>query len=221
MTINRAAVYSLISGTYDAAVTDKEDAKKWIGAHGGRIINESVSVSTNGFAAKENVPKVIVDRLTKIIATGDQDSYLNLVPASVDAYKAIGSMLNVTPTSIQGAVTIGVDKAKELNDRGVLFVDVRSNALYQKAHIKNALSIEYTEKSPKEINFNPSEDQFDMSKLPQNKSTPIVMYCDGTACWKSYKSVKMLINSGYKTVYWFREGMPAWAGAKLPMIATI
>jgi rhodanese-related sulfurtransferase/ABC-type phosphate/phosphonate transport system substrate-binding protein len=219
LTINRAAVYSLLSGTYDAAVTDKEDAQKWIKIHGGRIIAESESVSTNGFAAKENVPKAMIDSMAKVIMNGNQDAYAKLVLSSTDDYKAIGSMLNVTPNSIAGAVTIDTVKAKDLNEHGTLFIDVRSNALYQQSHVRNAISVEYKEKSIKEINFNSSEDQFDMSRLPLKKDTPIVMYCDGTACWKSYKSVKMVIKAGYTSVYWFREGMPAWEAAKLPMLA--
>ncbi len=43
-----------------------------------------------------------------------------------------------SPLSVEGATTIQAAKAKTLFDRGVPFVDVRSNDLFEAAHIPGA-----------------------------------------------------------------------------------
>jgi rhodanese-related sulfurtransferase len=45
------------------------------------------------------------------------------------------------------------------------------------------------------------------------------MYCDGTICWKSYKSAQMAIKNGWKNVIWFRGGFPEWKESGMPIEA--
>ncbi|OZA43941.1 MAG: rhodanese [Hydrogenophilales bacterium 17-61-76] len=77
----------------------------------------------------------------------------------------------------------------------------------------------YKESSAKEVGFDPADDQFALNKLPRDKNTPFMMYCDGTICWKSYKSALMAVEGGWKNVYWFRGGLPEWKEAGLPVVA--
>jgi rhodanese-related sulfurtransferase len=60
------------------------------------------------------------------------------------------------------------------------------------------------------------QDQFDLSKLVQDKNAPVVFACNGAECWKSYKASQAAIAAGYKQVYWFRGGFPEWNLAGLP-----
>ena len=39
---------------------------------------------------------------------------------------------------------------------------------------------------------------------------PTVFLCNGPECWKSYKASHQAVALGFKTVYWFRGGMPEW-----------
>ena len=65
-------------------------------------------------------------------------------------------------------------------------------------HLPGAIMLPYKEKSDKAANFDSSVDKFDTSKLPSDKSTPVVFYCNGDRCWKSYKSSVAAIKAGHK-----------------------
>jgi len=95
--------------------------------------------------------------------------------------------------------------------------DVRLPEEFEHAHIPGATFLEYKEVSPKEVGFDPGEDKFDLSKLPADKNAAFMMYCDGTICWKSYKSATMAIQNGWKNVIWYRGGMPEWRAAGFPV----
>ena len=80
--------------------------------------------------------------------------------------------------------------------------------------------INYTLLVPAVVNGllkHPLVDKFDLSKLPADKNTTFIMYCDGTICWKSYKSAQMAIKNGWKNVIWFRGGFPEWKETGMPV----
>ncbi|MBT3369958.1 MAG: rhodanese-like domain-containing protein, partial [Rhodospirillaceae bacterium] len=52
----------------------------------------------------------------------------------------------VSPTEISGAVTVDAAQAKELFDRGVIFVDVRKNSDWDAGRIPGAKHIELKKK---------------------------------------------------------------------------
>jgi rhodanese-related sulfurtransferase len=87
-----------------------------------------------------------------------------------------------TPASLDGAVVVDAAKAKSLMDGGAKMIDTRVANEYAEAHIKGALSVPYKEKSAKDVNFDASQDSFDLGKLPGDKNAAIVMYCNGPEC---------------------------------------
>ena len=95
-------------------------------------------------------------------------------------------------------------------------IDTRVAGEYAEAHIKGAKSVPYKEKSAKVPDFDAAQDSFDLTKLPADKNAPLVLYCNGPECWKSYKASKAAIGAGYKKVQWFRGGFPEWKGKGLP-----
>jgi rhodanese-related sulfurtransferase len=66
------------------------------------------------------------------------------------------------------------------------------------------------------VDFDASQDSIDLSKLPADKKTAILIYCNGPECWKSYKASTAAIKAGYKTVYWYRLGIPEWKAKGYP-----
>lgn len=46
---------------------------------------------------------------------------------------------------------------------------------------------------------------------------PIVVFCVNSSCWESYNATLRTLAAGYTNVYWYRGGLDAWAGAKLPL----
>ena len=122
-----------------------------------------------------------------------------------------------TPESISGATVITADKAQALVNSGVLMVDARVANEYAEEHIKGAVSIPYKEKSAKSVDFDASQDSFDLSRLPADKNTAMIFYCNAGECWKSYKATKAALKAGYRNVYWLRGGIPEWKAKGFPV----
>lgn len=142
---------------------------------------------------------------------------LDFMPIKRTILPQIRSTWNDTPLNIEGATVIDAKQVNEMRSKGVLIVDARVAQEYEESHIPGALSIPYAEKSEKSSNFNAQLDRFDLSKLPANKNADIVFYCNAGACWKGYKAAVVAIHAGYKKVYWFRGGLPAWQARSYPI----
>ena len=121
-----------------------------------------------------------------------------------------------TPDSLKGATLVDAVKAKSLFDAGVKVIDARVANEYAESHIKGAINVPYKEKSAKAVDFDVKQDSTDLSKLPADKNTALLIYCNGAECWKSYKASVAAIKAGYKTVYWFRLGLPEWKSKGYP-----
>jgi len=122
-----------------------------------------------------------------------------------------------TPTSFTGATVVNAEKANSLMKSGATMVDARIITEFIDAHIKGSISIPYRESSTRTVNFDASADTFNLAKLPKDKNAPIIFYCNGPTCWKSYKATVLTVRAGYKHVYWFRDGFPAWKASGLPV----
>lgn len=123
----------------------------------------------------------------------------------------------LTPESIPGTTVVTAEKAKAMAESGVLIVDTRVANEYVEQHIKGAVNVPYKEKSAKSVNFDASQDSFDLSKLPADKSTPVIFYCNAGECWKSYKSSVLAVRAGYKKIHWLRGGIPEWKAKGFPV----
>lgn len=123
----------------------------------------------------------------------------------------------LTPPDLPGVTVVSAAQARDLMAKGVLIVDTRVANEYVEQRIKGAVNIPYKEKSPKTPNFDPKLDRFDLTKLPGDKNTPVIFYCNSGECWKSYKASKTALQAGYTKVYWLRGGIPEWKHNGLPV----
>jgi rhodanese-related sulfurtransferase len=212
-----APLYGLKLGRYDLAVASAEEAKAWTAANGGRIVFTSAAVPLRALSVQTDTVPVATQQ--KLAATLQKGNSLNLALSSASKadFKSVGSMLNTTPTSLPGAKIISAAEAQDLIAKGVPLYDVRDDEAYNLGHIPGSRFVPYKEASAKEVGFDPGDDQFALNRLPKDKSAPLMMYCDGTICWKSYKSATLAIRNGWKNVYWFRGGFPEWKEAGLPV----
>ncbi|MDM8539214.1 rhodanese-like domain-containing protein [Desulfobacterales bacterium HSG17] len=81
----------------------------------------------------------------------------------------------------------------------VMIIDSRpKKAKFDKGYIPTAISI--------------PDSQFAKmtNKLPKDKNTLLIFYCQGTICKLSHKSARKAEKMGYKNVKVFAEGFPAW-----------
>lgn len=122
-----------------------------------------------------------------------------------------------TPASLEGAKVVSAEQARELQAKGAVIVDSRSAAEYAEGHIDGAINVPYKEKSEKKADYDAAKDNVDPSKLPADKSTAVVTYCNGDDCWKSYKLANAAVKAGHTNVNWLRDGLPGWKAKNLPV----
>jgi len=104
-----------------------------------------------------------------------------------------------SPEYIEGAITISVLDAKKLFDLGVIFIDVRNSRFYTKAHIPNAIHMDF------KYGFNES-----ILNAVAEKNQKIVIYCSGVVCSRSYRASEKALNWGFTNVHYFRGGFAEW-----------
>ena len=101
---------------------------------------------------------------------------------------------------------IDAEQARQLHEQGAVFIDVRLESLYQDGHVPGAINLTwgrgYSERRLAEV-AQPDE--------------VLVIYCYGIACDISMRATEQARAWGYREVYHFMKGFPAWQAAGLPV----
>jgi rhodanese-related sulfurtransferase len=219
-----AGLIAIGLGMTDATVAEIGEAQAWIAANPGKanILQTSREVPGGmGLAVHKSVPPAERERIARWAAdpaTG-MSSIAAFRPAAVSAEQAYGYVASlgiVTPENLEGARTVGADEVRALIAKGgVVVVDTRSSREFAAERIPEAVLASYGEKSLKERGYDASKDDLAaIAKLDRDR--PTVFLCNGPECWKSYKASREALKMGFRTVYWFRGGMPEWRSRGLP-----
>ncbi len=111
----------------------------------------------------------------------------------------------ISPEEIAGATKIDALTARKLFNEGVIFIDVRKDKDWDAGRIPDAEHLDlktiFTEENLKALT--PPED-------------PLVLYCNGVECLRSWKATALAVSWGYTKVYYFRLGYPSWRKAGNP-----
>ncbi|BCB25255.1 hypothetical protein SKTS_01410 [Sulfurimicrobium lacus] len=220
-----AELFALEINSMDIIAVDSAMAEKWLKSHPGKIIQHTAEAPKMAFAVNtkrispEQEKKIEGALLKYAEAETNARKKMAFSPTKREEFAAISSMLNTTPTELAGTHVIEAKQASDMIAKGVLVIDARAEAEYVEGHIKGSLLVPYHEVSAKEVGFDAAEDKFDLTKLPQDKNTAMLLYCDGTPCWKSYKASVLAVRNGYRNIYWFRGGYPEWKAAGYPIEA--
>ncbi|MFZ3089588.1 MAG: rhodanese-like domain-containing protein [Nitrospirota bacterium] len=129
---------------------------------------------------------------------------------SAKAMKTSDEMKNLAgqkvemPAAMAGAKNITTDELKKWLDEGkaVVILDNRPAKEYEAEHIPGAKRVgvdELLKNGPKEA-----------EAAGVKKDDIIVNYCNGIKCWRSPASSTLLLDAGYKNIYWYRDGIPEW-----------
>ena len=109
---------------------------------------------------------------------------------------------------VSGATTIDVHQAKTLHDRGVKFVDVRAAKGFASGHVPGAFNLDVATELSLES----------LSRIV-GKNEEVVLSCHGKTCPDSAYASAKAVAWGFKRVYYFAGGFPAWAEAGYPVEA--
>jgi len=90
--------------------------------------------------------------------------------------------------------------------RKILLIDSRVASEYRAAHI------------PTSINVPTNTMDQSRGKFPSDLNHVLVFYCNGwPECKKSHDASATALGWGYRRVYWFRDGLPAWQARHYPV----
>ena len=113
----------------------------------------------------------------------------------------VDSLLSET-TILSAPEYINLKSAKEMYDRGILFIDARDEEEFAEGHIKGATVALSTP---------------ELVQLTPDRSTPIVTYCGGGECDVSMELATLLMNDwDYERIFVFKGGWPEWKAAGYP-----
>ncbi len=224
-----AGLIALDLGLTDATVAEVGEAEAWIMAHPGKatILARSQNIPGGlGMAIHKSMPAAERERVARALV--DPQSPLQgiaslraTVASSEQAYAYVASLGIVTPDKLIGVQLVSAEQVRDLIAKrassGVVVVDTRSAREYNAERIAEAVLAPYGEKSLKERDYNVALDDLTaIAKL--DRARPTVFLCNGAECWKSYKASREAVKMGFKTVYWFRGGMPEWRARGLPTL---
>ena len=85
----------------------------------------------------------------------------------------------------------------------VMIVDARSALEFKTIHVKGSVNIPVASKKFPDM----------VKALRKKTKKPIVFYCNGRTCYKSYKATKAALKAGVKNVFAYDAGIFEWAKA--------
>jgi rhodanese-related sulfurtransferase/ABC-type phosphate/phosphonate transport system substrate-binding protein len=214
-----AGLVAVDMGVADATVVRQSEWADWVKTRGETLHTVATSVPVPGglsVVVRKALPAKERERLSQWFSTTSSASGLKPAVQRADAsmYKAVAELGYFTPTHLPGATVVTAAQVRQLAAEGAVVVDTRSEKEYKAKHIPLAVFVPYHEKSLKDVAFDPAKDDFrELAKL--NKDKPTIFSCNGAECWKSYKASRVALSKGFKTVYWFRGGLPEWEASGL------
>jgi TolB-like protein/Flp pilus assembly protein TadD/rhodanese-related sulfurtransferase len=107
---------------------------------------------------------------------------------------------------VTGATTIDHKQAKTLHDRGVKFVDVRAAKGFVSGHAPGAFNLDVATELSRDS----------LSRIV-GKNEEFVLSCHGKTCPDSAYATAKAVMWGFKRVYYFSAGFPAWKEAGYPV----
>lgn len=203
----------------DLVAVERAVYERWVTAgHALKVVLESKPVPGLSVAIRDGVrpPIAAFDAaLSEALAGSDmlrveKAKVMSMHAADFDYVSTLGYF---TPRDLPGAQVVDPAAVAQLLQQGATYIDTRTDAEFKAGHVPGARLVPYVEKSPKDADFDPKLDQFDLAKLPANRDAALIFACNGAECWKSYKASHAALKAGYKRVHWFRGGFPAWRAA--------
>lgn len=200
----------------DVVAVERTVYDRWVAAgEPVRIVMESKFSPALSVAVKDG-SGINADTVRAAIAESSAITQgVKLASLSKRDFEYISTLGYFTPRALPGATVVDAKTVQQLLQSGAQYIDTRTEAEFRAGRVPGAKLVPYVEKSPKEADYDPSLDKFDLTQLPADKSTPVIFACNGAECWKSFKASHAAVKAGYTKVHWFRGGFPEWRSAGL------
>ena len=97
-------------------------------------------------------------------------------------------------------------QARDLHDRGAVFIDLRIESEFEAGHVPGAINLIWGR-------------HYNQRRLAEvaDREKALVFYCYGIACDISMRATEQARAWGYREVYHFMKGFPAWQAAGYPV----
>lgn len=215
-----AGLFAVGAKIVDCTVASESEARQWLEANPGKakLLLKSPPVPQGmSVLVKTSLPEATRAKARAWFASATLPGIGRVtVQPEAASYKYVASLGHFTPTQLPGAKRVTAAEVRALIAGGAQMVDVRTQKEYGEGHVPGAVLHPYSEKSVKDIAFDPAADSFPgLDKL--DKTRPVIFACNGAECWKSYKASKAALARGFTQVYWFRGGLPEWKAEGLPV----
>lgn len=203
----------------DVVAVERSVYERWLAAGEPlKVVIESKPVPGLSVAIRDGVRPGLAAfdaALTEAVAASEvlraeKAKVMSMHAADFDYVSSLGYF---TPRELPGARVVDPAAVVQLLQQGASYIDTRTEAEFKAGRVPGARLLPYVEKSPKDADFDPRLDQFDLSKLPPQRDALLIFACNGAECWKSYKASHAALKAGYSRVHWFRGGFPAWRAA--------
>ncbi|MSQ20181.1 MAG: hypothetical protein EXR39_11670 [Betaproteobacteria bacterium] len=214
-------------GMYDIVAVDARFARGWLTNYSGNLIFESREVPAMSIAVNKRLGADVVAQVKKAFLAPDSKiagrvqvadfDFSRLQRATDVDFAYVATLGYFTPTLLPGAKVVQAEEVAALMLKNAVFLDVRTTEEYTRSRVKGARLLSYKEVSKKEVDFDPSKDEFRLTETIVDRNSPFIFACNGAECWKSYKAAKAAIGAGYKNVHWFRGGFPEWRSKNMPL----
>lgn len=116
---------------------------------------------------------------------------------------------DVSPNDIPGVKKVDAEEVIKLVEKlpKLIVIDARIAGDRQQGFIEDSISLPDVE-----------TDCTALARIAPNKTTPLLLYCNGPKCGRSAKSAQKALACGYSRLYWFRGGFEEWRAKDYPVV---
>lgn len=170
-----------------------------------RTAPAAATTTRSSAATRQAEPPVTAPAQTPAAAT---PAVVPPVPGGAGAtVSAPAVALPVVPETRE-PLEVGIDFTRRFHTaRGAVFVDARTAEEFAAGHIPGATNLPFDD-----VFKNP-----ELARAFADRGLPVVVYCGGGDCELARSLAFSLIDAGHKRVLVFKDGLPGWTAAGLPV----
>ncbi len=208
----------------DVVAVERSVFDRWAAANEPvKVVMESKPAPALGVAIKDGVKPGMRALRSALMAASDSlgaaSEGAGLVTLEAKNFDYVSTLGYFTPRTLPGAAVVDAKAVAQMMERGARYIDTRTEAEFKAGRVAGSMLVPYVEKSAKDADFNPAQDQFALEPAVADRNAELIFACNGAECWKSFKASQAAIKAGYTKVHWFRGGFPEWRSAGMKVDA--